>query len=84
MSATVLNAPINPKSVTNEKPKKLLVNPNIIAIAAPKVAPLEMPKVKGVVSGFLKSVWKSSPESASMPPLKNAKMVLGSLICVKI
>ena len=53
---TVIIAPKKPKRLIAAIPKKILPKPSLIAIPAPKTAPLEIPSVYGVISAFLNSV----------------------------
>jgi len=50
-----------------------------IAIAVKSVVPLAIPKVYGVISSFLKIIWKINPPKDKIPPTKKANKTLETL-----
>ncbi len=46
--------------------------------AAPKAAPLEMPRLNSKTRGFLNSAWSEAPDTASAAPAKRASRSRGS------
>ena len=71
----------NTKPVTGNvnNPKKGILNPVTITIAAPNEAPEDTPNVYEEARGFFKTDCITEPLTATAPPTKNAKSVLGSL-----
>jgi hypothetical protein len=75
---TLKIAPINAKKDDRYE------NPKTIAKAVNRVAPLATPKVYGVLIGFLKTIWNTTPPIAKTPPLTKANNILGTLISQNI
>ena len=76
--STTEKAPTAAKGTTpNEEPPK----PAKRTRATPRFAPEFTPKTNGPASGFLKTLCKTSPETASEPPEKSAAHAFGIRIC---
>ena len=52
-------------------------NPILIAITAPKAAPLDTPKVNGAARSLRRSDWNTAPATARAAPVSAAKIILG-------
>src|SRR3989339_244652 len=69
---------IDPPKANTCVPMKL--NPNRKERTAPKVPPLEMPRMYGSASGFISIAWKTAPAIDSPPPTAIAKRMRGRRI----
>lgn len=68
-------APTKAKKVVPKKDK-----PNKKDKTAPNVPPLEIPKIYGSASGFIKIDWNTAPVIDKPPPIIIAYIILGNLI----
>ena len=57
--------------------KKYKVGANAVIKTAVKLAPLEIPMIPGSASGFLRTAWNHTPETAIAAPANIEMMILG-------
>ena len=69
-------APIKADTPIKFSPK-IFPKPNIIALAAPKEAPEETPKIYGSAKGFFTMACITVPQTANPAPIQTASIILG-------
>ena len=75
MIKRVINAEISANPV---KPKRKVSMPNMIATAAPRDAPDDIPNIYGSQMGLRKMAWNAAPQIASAAPATMLMMMRGN------
>ena len=67
-----------PPANANSGVKKYRDGRNAVTSTATKLAPLEIPMIPGSASGFFRTAWNSTPETATAAPANREITILGN------